>query len=268
MATATQSVLQRLNVNVLGNDKPPLLFCNGFNCNQRIWNYLIPALVKHYQLIFFDQMGTGDSDLTAYDAQRYSTLDSYAQDVVEICQALEVRDAVVVGHSIGAMIGLLAAVRAPQHFSKVVLLAATPCFVNEPGYYGGFERQDLMALLAEMDRNYVNWATTFATLLIGSGNPASLGYELVGYFCQADPTIAKQFARIGFLSDNRADLPHLHLPTLVLQCSEDVAVPEEVGDYLLAHLPQATLVTLQTSGHCPHLSAPLEVVAALRAFIG
>lgn len=266
--TISQPVLQRLNVNVLGAGKPPLLFCNGFNCNQQIWNYLTPALVKHYQLIFFDQMGTGDSDLRAYDAQRYTTLASYAQDVVAICEALDLRNVVVVGHSIGAMIGVLAAVQAPQYFSKAVLLAASPCYVNEPGYYGGFERQDLLDLLAEMDRNYQSWATTFATLLIGPGHQPSLGYELAGYFCQADPTIARQFARLGFLADNRADLPKLHLLTLLLQCSEDVAVPEEVSAYLLAHLPQATLVTLQTTGHCPHLSAPFEVVAALREFIG
>jgi sigma-B regulation protein RsbQ len=264
----TPPVLQRLNVNVLGTGKLPLIFCNGFNCNQHIWRYLIPALVKHYRLIFFDQMGTGESDLSTYDAQRYATLTTYAQDVVDICQALDLHDAVVIGHSIGAIIGLLAAVQAPQHFSKTVLLAASPRYINEPGYYGGFEHQDMLALLAEMDRNYQGWATTFATLLIGPDQPASLGYELAGYFCEADPTIAKQFARLGFLADNRADLPHLHLPTLLLQCSEDVAVPQEVSDYLLAHLPQATLVTLQTTGHCPHLSAPFEVVAALREFIG
>ncbi|WP_220235683.1 alpha/beta fold hydrolase [Hymenobacter ginsengisoli] len=262
------SVLKRLHVNVIGEKKPPVLFCNGFNCNQHIWNYLTPALARHYQLVFFDQMGTGGSDVSAYDAQQYATLASYAGDVVAICQALDLHDAVVVGHSIGAMIGLLAAVQAPQHFSKVVLLAATPHYLNEPAYHGGFERADLLALLDEMDRNYQSWATTFATLLIGPGQPASLGYELAGYFCQADPTIAKQFARIGFLADNRADLSRLHLPTLLLQCSEDVAVPEEVSAYMLAHLPQAQLVTLQTTGHCPHLSAPFEVVAALRAFIG
>lgn len=260
-------MLQRLNVNVIGDGKQPLLLCNGFNCNQQIWNYLTPTLSKHYQLVLFDQMGTGNSDLRAYDAQHYSTLGSYAQDVVAICQALDLRDAVLIGHSIGAMIGLLAAIQAPQHFSKIVLMAASPHYLNEPGYYGGFERADMLDLLAEMDRNYLNWATTFATILMGQDQPASLGYELVNYFCQADPTIAKQFARLGFLADNRPDLPNLHLPTLLLQTSEDVAVPVEVSTYLLDHLPQATLVTLQTAGHCPHLSAPLEVVAALREFI-
>lgn len=267
-SSVDHEVLQRLNVHVIGTGKPPLLFCNGFNCNQHIWHYLTPALSAHYQLVLFDQIGTGDSDLAAYDAQHYTTLAAYAQDVVDICQALDLRDAVLIGHSVGAMIGLLAAVQAPQHFSKAVLLTASPCFINEPGYYGGFERTDMLDLLAEMDRNYQGWATMFATLLTGQDQPASLGYELAGYFCQADPTIAKRFARIGFLADHRADLPQLRLPTLLLQCLDDVAVPTEVSEYMLAHLPQATLVTLPTTGHCPHLSVPFEVVAALRKFIG
>jgi sigma-B regulation protein RsbQ len=268
MPGSHQTVLQQLNVNVMGDGKPTLLFCNGFNCNQHIWQHITPTLAKHYRLILFDQMGTGESDLRAYDGQQYATLARYAQDVIAICHALDLHEAVVVGHSIGAMIGLLAAVQAPQYFSKVVLLAASPCYLNEPGYYGGFERADMLSLLAEMDRDYLGWATTFATMLIGTDQPVSLGYELADYFCQADPTIAKQFARLGFLTDNRADLPHLHLPTLLLQCAQDVAVPQQVNAYLLAHLPQATLVALPTSGHCPHLSAPFEVVAALREFIG
>ena len=266
--TSAVSVLKRLNVNVIGDKKPPLLFCNGFNCNQHIWNYLTPALSRHYQLILFDQIGTGGSDVSTYNSRHYATLAGYAHDVVEICQALDLRDAVLVGHSIGAMIGMLAAVQAPQHFSKVVLMAATPCYINEPGYYGGFELADLLSLLADMDRSYQSWATNFATLLLGPEQPPSLGYELAGYFCQADPTIARHFARLSFLADSRPDLPHLHLPTLLLQCTEDIAVPDEVNAYMLAHLPQAQLVKLSTTGHCPHLSAPREVVAAMREFIG
>jgi sigma-B regulation protein RsbQ len=162
---------------------------------------------------------------------------------------------------------MLAAIEAPQYFAKAVLVAATPCYLNEPGYYGGFERADLLALLAEMQGNYETWANMFATLLIGQDQPTALGYELAGYFCHSDPTIAREFAHMSFLADNRADLPHLQLPTLLLQCSDDVAVPAEVGTYLLEHLPQATLITLKATGHCPHLSAPLEVLTAMRDFI-
>jgi sigma-B regulation protein RsbQ len=261
------TVIKRFNVNVIGAGKPTLLFCNGFNCNQHIWNYLTPALAGRHQLVLFDQMGTGDSDLSAYDAAKYASLAGYAQDVVDICQALELREVIIIGHSVGAMIALLAAIQAPQYFAKAVLIAASPCYLNEPGYYGGFERADMLDLLAEMRGNYESWANTFATLLIGQDQPASLGYELAGYFCQADPSIAREFAHMGFLADNRADVPHLHLPTLLLQCSDDVAVPVEVGDYLLANLPQGQLITLRATGHCPHLSAPMEVLAALRDFI-
>jgi sigma-B regulation protein RsbQ len=261
------AIIKRFNVNVIGAGKPTLLFCNGFNCNQYIWNYLTPALTARHQLVLFDQMGTGDSDLNCYNPAKYASLAGYAQDVVDICQALELREVVIIGHSVGAMIAMLAAIQAPQYFVKAVLVAATPCYLNEPGYYGGFERADMLDLLAEMQGNYESWANTFATLLIGQDQPASLGYELAGYFCQADPTIAREFAHMSFLADNRADVPQMPLPTLLLQCSDDVAVPAEVGDYLLAHLPQGQLITLRATGHCPHLSAPMEVLAAMRDFI-
>ena len=261
------TTIKRFNVNVIGAGKPTLLFCNGFNCNQHIWNYLTPSLAARHQLVLFDQMGTGESDLSAYDSTKYADLAGYAQDVVDICQALELREVVIIGHSVGAMIAMLAAIQAPQYFAKAVLIAATPCYLNEPGYYGGFERADMLDLLTEMKGNYESWANTFATLLIGQEQPASLGYELAGYFCQANPTIAREFAHMSFLADNRTDVPQMPLPTLLLQCSDDVAVPAEVGEYLVTHLPQATLTTLRATGHCPHLSAPMEVLAAMRAFI-
>ncbi|MGI4742824.1 MAG: alpha/beta fold hydrolase [Janthinobacterium lividum] len=211
------AVLRRNNVQVTGEGKPPLLLCNGFGCNLHIWNYLLPALAVSHQVIRFDQVGTGESDLTAYDPVKYATLAGYAQDVVEICQALDLREAIIVGHSAGAMIGLLAAVQAPEHFAKAVLLAASPCYVNEPGYYGGFERADVLEVLASMESNYYSWAGQFANLLIGPGYAASVGEELTGYFCQADSEIARQFARVAYLTDSRAAVPHLQLPTLLIQ---------------------------------------------------
>jgi sigma-B regulation protein RsbQ len=259
--------MQRNQVRIIGEGKPPLLLCNGFGCSQQIWNYLLPALMRTHQVICFDQVGTGESDLSAYDPLKYATLEGYARDVVEICQVLDLRDTVLVGHSSGAMIGLLAAVQAPQHFVKAVLLAASPCYVNEPGYYGGFERADVLEVLASMESNYYSWASQFANLLIGPGYARSVGEELTSYFCQADSAIARQFAHVAYLADSRAMLSSLGLPTLLVQCSDDVAVPAEVGDYLLAHLPQAQLVTLAATGHCPHLSAPLETLAAMQSFL-
>jgi sigma-B regulation protein RsbQ len=262
-----RSVLKRHCVRVIGQGKPPLLLCNGFGCNQRIWQYLTTALAVHHQVISFDYVGSGESDLTAYDPQKYATLAGYAQDVVEICQALDLRETVIVGHSVGATIALLAASQAPQHFAKAILLAPSPYYLNEPDYYGGFERADLMAVLAAMEEDYQGWTMAFADLLMGPTNASSLGEELASFFCETDSTIARQFARVTFLSDNRADVARLVIPTLLVQCTDDVAGPPEVGAYLLHHLPNAQLVTLNTSGHCPHLSAPLETLAAIQAFL-
>ena len=261
-----RSVLKRHSVRVIGQGKPPMLLCNGFGCTQHIWHYLITALAVQHQVIVFDYVGSGESDLSAYSPQKYATLAGYAQDVVEICQALNLREAILVGHSVGATIAMLAANQAPQHFAKVVLLAPSPCYINEPGYYGGFERADLLQVLAAMEVDYKGWTTAFAALLLGPTNTASLGEELANFFCETNSAIARQFARVTFLSDNRADVGRLSIPTLVVQCTDDVAGPPEVGAYLLAHLPQGKLVTLSTAGHCPHLSAPLETLAVLKAF--
>jgi sigma-B regulation protein RsbQ len=267
-AAQRQRILARHNVRVIGEGKPPMLLCNGFGCNQRIWQHLTTALAAQHQVIVFDYVGSGESDLSAYDPQKYATLAGYAQDVVEICQALNLHKTVIVGHSVGATIALLAASQAPQHFAKAVLLAPSPCYINEPGYYGGFERADILHILAMMETDYRGWATAFADLLMGPTHASSLGEELAGFFCEMDPTIAKQFAHVSFLSDNRADVAQLHLPTLVVQCADDVAGPPEVGAYLIRHLPHAQLITLSTSGHCPHLSAPLETLNTIQAFVG
>jgi len=191
----------------------------------------------------------------------------YVQDLLGICRVLDLRDVIVVGHSLGATVALLAAIQAPEYFTKAVLLAATPCYLNLPGYYGGFEQADLLALLQEMDRSYRDWTNMFATLLMGQGTNSSLGYELAGYFCESDSTIAKQAVRFAFFDDHRGILPQVPLPVLLVQAADDVAVPTEVNDYWLAHLPQAELVMLPTTGHCPHMSAPREVLAVMRQFI-
>lgn len=260
-------VQQRNQVRVTGAGKPTLLFCNGFGCSQHIWRHLTTLLAARYQLVLFDHVGSGESDLAAYDPQKYGTLAGYAQDVVEVCQALDLREVVIVGHSVGASIAMLAAIQAPEHFAKVIMLAPSPCYFNQPGYYGGSSREDINQLLALMDVDYNSWANLFAGLLSGPSRPVSIGEELAGYFCNTDSTIAKQFARVSLLADNRAQVPQLRLRTLVLQCAEDTVAPLEVGAYLLLHLPNAKLINLQATGHCPHLSAPLETLAAIETFL-
>jgi sigma-B regulation protein RsbQ len=267
LSPAAQAVCQRHHVRVVGQGTQTLLFCNGFNCNQQVWNYLTPNLATRYRLVLYDQIGTGQADLAAYDPQKYATVQGYVQDLLDICQALDLEQVVVIGHSLGATIALLAAIQAPHYFAKVILVAASPCYLNEPGYYGGFEKADMLAMIAEMDKNYRNWANLFAQMMMGSEANASLGHELAGYFCESDPTVARQAIRFTFFDDHRAALPQAQLPVLLVQSADDVAVPSEVNDYWLAHLPQAQLVTLATTGHCPHMSAPREMLAAMQHFL-
>ncbi|OUJ68006.1 hypothetical protein BXP70_28305 [Hymenobacter crusticola] len=268
-ASSRQQVVRRNHVQVLGAgpDKPTLLFCHGYGCNQHIWGYLVPALVARYQLVLFDHVGAGESDLQAYDATKYATLEGYAQDLVEICQVLDLRQVIVVAHSVGAMIALLAALQAPTYFAKLIMLAPSPYYFNEPDYYGGFEPTDVEQLLALMEAEDNSWAALFAGLLMGPANPAALSEELAQYFCQLTPAIARAFLRVALFTDSRPLLPRLQLPTLLVQCTQDAVAPVEVGAYLLAHLPQATLVTLEATGHCPHLSAPLATLSALEEFL-
>ena len=265
--TPSQALLARFNVRVVGQGKPPLLFCNGFGCNQHVWRHLTAALAPRYQLVHFDYVGTGEADPDAYEPAKYASLAGYAEDVVAICQALDLREAVIIGHSVGASIAMLAAVAAPEHFAKAVLVAASPCYLNEPGYYGGFERTDVEELLTLFAANGNSWANPFAELLMGPVGQGSAMEELAGFFCEMHPVVAQQLAHATFWADNRAEVPHLRLPALVLQCAHDVAVPASVAHYLRDHLPQGTLVQLNATGHCPHLSAPLETLAALEAFL-
>jgi sigma-B regulation protein RsbQ len=265
--SARSSVLDRYNVQIMGDGPSTLLFCNGYSCNQHVWHYLAPALAAGHRLVFFDQVGTGGADPAAYDAEKYATLHGYAQDVVAICDALALQQVTIVGHSEGALVALLATIEASHYFAQAVLIAVSPHHINQPGYYGGFDEADLRELLASASPNYWHWATTLAFLLIGEGQSTALGHELATQFCQADLAIAQQAAHVTFLSDHRADLPRVSVPTHLLQCADDVAVPAEVNTYLLAHLPQATLTLLPTTGHCPHLSAPLQVLAAMQPIL-
>jgi sigma-B regulation protein RsbQ len=264
---AAQAVLRRHNVHLTGAGKPPLLFCNGFNCGQGVWHLLAPGLAAEYQLVFFDQMGVGGADRRNCLSPRYQTLAGFVLDVVDICHALQLRDIVVVGHSAGALVAMLAAIQAPELFTKTVLLGVSPRYLNSPDYYGGFEEKDLRAMLAEMRTNYQAWANTFATMMIGQFHAPDLSHELLEWASQTDPVMARRMVELVFLGDYRSSVPELRQPTLLLQCADDPAAPQEVSQYLLQHLPHATLRTLPVSGHCPHLTAPTQVLAAMQQFL-
>ena len=258
----------RHNLKVVGpHDGQPMLFAHGFGCDQNMWRYVVPRFTDDYRVVLFDHAGAGGSDLAAYDRQRHSTLDGYTQDVVGICRELELRDVIFVGHSVSAIIGVLAAAAAPEHFAKLVLVGPSPRYVNDGDYVGGFTAEDINDLLASLESNYVGWSSAIAPVIMGRPDRPELGTELTESFCRTDPDIARQFARVTFLSDNRADLSRVSTPALVLQCSDDAIAPRAVGEYVAQQLPRSELVYLKASGHCPNLSAPEETVTAIRGFL-
>ncbi len=264
---AARPVVRRNNVRLLGRGAPTLMFSHGFGCDQNMWRLVVPAFEGTHRIVLFDHVGAGQSDLSAYDRRKYGTLDGYAADVLEICRELELTDVVFVGHSVSAMIGVLAAKRDPTRFKALVLVGPSPRYLNDADYVGGFSRQDIDGLLESLDSNYLGWSSTMAPVIMGNPDRPELGTELTNSFCRTDPQIAAHFARVTFLSDNRADLAAVRIPTLILQCSDDVIAPHAVGEYVHQQMAESRLVVLKATGHCPNLSAPAETVNAIRAFI-
>jgi sigma-B regulation protein RsbQ len=260
-------ILQRNNVHVLGNGTQPMLFAHGFGCDQNMWRFMIPAFERDYRLVLFDYVGSGKSDLSAYDPLRYSTLDGYAQDVVDVVRALDLRDVIFVGHSVSSMVGVLAAKREPDRFAKLIMVGPSPRYINDGEYVGGFERADIEGLLDLMDKNYIGWASFLAPVVMGNADRPELQAELNASFCSTDPKIARNFATATFFSDNRADLPDVRVPSLILQCAEDAIAPVEVGRYVARTVPAGTLRMLKATGHCPHVSHPDETIDAIREYL-
>jgi sigma-B regulation protein RsbQ len=261
-------VVARNNVTVSGReDGPPMVFAHGFGCDQNMWRHVAPAFADEYRIVLFDHVGAGGSDLSAYEPGRYASLDGYADDVLEICSELGLERVVFVGHSVSAMIGVLAAKREPERFERLVLVGPSPRYVDEGDYVGGFSAEDIDGLLESLESNFLGWSGQMAPVIVGNPDRPELGEELTNSFCRTDPEIAKQFARVTFLSDNRADLPGVQTRSLILQCSDDVIAPRAVGEYVHARMPHSELMLLEATGHCPNLSAPDETIAAIRAFL-
>jgi len=262
------SVLARNNVSLSGRvGAPPMVFAHGFGCDQNMWRHVAPAFADEYRIVLFDHVGAGGSDHSAYSRAKYGSLQGYAEDVLEICRELELRDVVFVGHSVSAVVGVLAAAQEPDRFAKLVLVGPSPRYLDDDGYLGGFSREDIEGLLDSLDSNYLGWSHAFAPVIMGSAQAPELQEELTNSFCRTDPEIASHFARVTFLSDNRADLSNVVTPTLVLQCADDVIAPRAVGEYVHREIPGSTLVLLDATGHCPNLSAPEETTAAIRNFL-
>ncbi len=261
-------VLERNAVTVSGRpDGPPMVFAHGFGCDQGMWRLVAPAFEQTHRVVLFDHVGAGRSDAAAYDPVRHGRLEGYARDVVEVVEALDLPPVVFVGHSVSAMIGVLAAVERPELFDRLVLVGPSPRYVDDGDYRGGFGQDEIDELLETMDGNYLGWSQHIAPVIMGVPDRPELGAELASSFCRSDPVIARRFARTTFLSDNRADLPRVRTPALVLQSRQDAIAPLEVGQYVAGALPSAELVVLDATGHCPNLSAPQQVVDAVRRFV-
>jgi sigma-B regulation protein RsbQ len=264
---ASKSVLDRNNVRVWGEGSTPLVFAHGYGCDQHMWKLIAPAFEDRYRIVLFDHVGSGQSDLTAYDPVKYRSLQGYADDVLEICAALDISHGVFVGHSVSAMIGVLAAIKDASRFDQLVLVGPSPRYINDGDYVGGFSEDEIREMLAFQESNYLGWSRSLAPAIMGNPDRPDLADELTNSFCRTDPSIAKHFAAVTFRSDNRADLPHVHSRTLVLQCQEDVIAPPSVGEYVHHHLPESEFVLLNATGHCPHLSAPTQTIEAIRSFL-
>jgi sigma-B regulation protein RsbQ len=261
-------ILARNNVKVFGKGTRPMLFAHGFGCDQNMWRFVTSAFEDDYKIILFDYVGSGKSDLQAYSAERYGALDGYAQDVLDICAELELKDLIFVGHSVSGVVGMLASIREPERFAHLILVAPSPCYINDPpNYVGGFERADIAGLLDLMEKNYIGWASFLAPVVMKNEERPELTRELEESFCSTDPKIARRFAEATFFSDNRTDLPRVKIPSLIMQCSEDAIAPPEVGDYLQRNLAGSTMRVMKATGHCPQMSHPEETVQLIKEYL-
>jgi sigma-B regulation protein RsbQ len=263
-----QDILRRHHITRAGTGRQPMLFAHGFGCDQQMWRYVAPAFEPSHDVLLFDHIGCGHADSSAYDDTRHARIEGYAQDVCTIVQALDLHDVIYVGHSVSAMIGVLAALEMPERFARLVLVGPSPCYLNHPpDYLGGFEPEDIEALLDLMENNLLGWANFLAPTVMGADNPPELTGELKASFCAGDPHITRRFARATFTADHRHLLPRVPLPALVLQMAEDAIAPRHVGDYVQRELPQATLSLIDGVGHCPHMSHPRQTIAAIQDWL-
>ncbi len=261
------NITERNNIKIIGNGAQTLMFAHGFGCDQNTWNLITPAFSDTYKVVLFDYIGAGHAAIDAYEKQRYSNLSGYAKDVIDICEELQLENVIFIGHCVSSMIGALASIEAPHFFKKLIFIGPSPRYINDVDYYGGMEREDLEALLDVMDNNYLGWSGTLAPAVVGNPDRPALGEDLTKSFRAVDLDIAKQFARVIFLSDHRGDLPLIKIPSLTIQGKEDVLTSERVANYIHEHTYRNQVTILESGGHCPHLSDPEAVVSAINHFI-
>lgn len=261
------TLAQRHNISMRGDCEDTIIFAHGFGCDQNMWRFVAPAFEDRFKTVLFDNVGAGNSDLSAYSFDKYASLHGYADDLIEIVRDLKVSSPIFVGHSVSAMVGLLAQKKSPGLFRSLILVGPSPCYINDDSYVGGFTRDQLEELLETLEDNHLGWSASMAPVIMGNGERPELGEELSASFCRTDPDIAAHFARVTFMSDHRSDLGPTGVPTLILQCSSDVIAPPEVGEFVRSQIPGSTLVKMKATGHCPNLSAPQETVRLIREFL-
>jgi sigma-B regulation protein RsbQ len=260
-------ILKRNNVHVIGKGSTPMLFAHGFGCDQNMWRFITPAFEDEYRIILFDYVGAGKSHINAYNTERYASLYGYAQDIIDISESLHLENVIFVGHSVSCIIGLLVGLKRPDLFSRLILVGPSPRYINDTDYLGGFEKKDIEELLETMDKNYIGWANFLAPAIMKNPQQPELAEELTESFCSTDPRIARQFAEVTFFSDNRNDLEKVKVPTLIMQCSEDLIAPLEVGQYMHNSMPGSELKIMKATGHCPHMSAPEETIQVMKEYL-
>jgi len=265
--SSMMGVIERNNVHVRGSGEHAMMFAHGFGCDQNMWRFVEPAFKAEFKTVLFDHVGAGGSDLKAYDKAKYSKLAGYAEDVVEVGRELGLQDAIFVGHSVSCMIGALAVKKSSGMFGKLVMVGPSARYIDDGDYVGGFSEKQIEELLQFLESNHMGWSTQMAPAIMGNPDRPELGAELTNSFCRTDPEIAKAFARVTFTSDNRGDLATVDIPTLILQCSEDIIASKEVGEFVHRGIPNSEMIILEATGHCPNLSAPDEVIAAMRTFV-
>ena len=264
----TVDALRRNNVQVTGREGGPIMmFAHGFGCNQLAWHAVARQFEEDHTVVLFDHVGAGGSDASAYEPSKYDALDGYADDVLEILDALDASEVTFIGHSVSAMIGILAANREPSRFARLVLVGPSPRYTDDAEYRGGFQPADIDAMLDGLDANYIGWSRQTAPVIMGAPDRPDLGERLADSFCSVDPVIARHFARVTFTADNRDDLVAVRTPTLVLQCRADAIAPVEVGRFVHEAIAGSTFRLLQATGHVPNLSAPDEVASEIRSFL-
>ena len=260
-------LLKRNNVKVFGDGTQTLMFAHGFGCDQAMWRHITKAFEKDYKIVLFDYVGCGKSEINQYNENRYNSLHGYVLDILEICNELNLTNIILVGHSVSSTIAMLASIRNPDLFKSFVLISPSTCYINKPGYYGGFEQKDLEDLLNVMENNYVGWANFLAPLVMKNTERPELTEELERSFCSMDKEITRNFAQVTFFSDNRDDLKKVHVPCLILQCSDDDISPEKVGTHIHEQIEGSIIYYMEATGHCPHMSHPEETIGCIKKFL-